>query len=200
MKNKYWEQEDNLWYLYEDIFNVRYKVDFDGKSVLEQFSVMGEWHDGNFLSFLVFPPNLEEIKTVVESAYKTKLIEEQAWMDEMMQECWKEDLKRLEERDSWRIKLKGLINTKRLWEEMEEENDNWDIEGIVEIELTDEKKSGYTNYQCARIKGEKGYLYMLGSDNKCFVWQIVGMMGDDYSGYLLHPLKDGRYLKTSYSC
>lgn len=200
MKDSYWELENGLWYFYGDIFTLRYKVDFEGKSVLEQYNVMGEWNDGKFLSFISFPPTLEEVKSVVESAWKTRVIEEKAWMDKAMEEFYKEDLKRLEERDDWRNKLKGLINTKKLWREMEEDNDNWNIEGIVEIELTDEKRSGYSReHRCARIKGERGYLYT-DWGRGVFNWQTVGMMGDDFSGYLLYPLKDGRYLKTSYSC
>lgn len=162
---------------------------------------MGDWEDGNPLSFISFPPNLEELKLCVQDAYKIRLREQEEWMHEAMEECYKEDLKRLEERDSWKEKLKGLIKVKRLWKEMEEENDNWDIEGIVEIELTEEKRSGYPNkHQCARIKDEKGYLYTDWRGEGVYGWQTVGMMGDDYSGYLLHPLKDGRYLKTSFSC
>lgn len=201
MENTYWEQQDNLWYFYDDNWTVRYKIDFDGKSVIEQYNYMGKWEDGNSLSFISFPPNLEELKLCVQDDYKRKLREEEEWMNEAMEECYQEDLKRLEERDSWKKKLKGLINTKRLWKEMEEENDAWDIEGIVELELTDEQRSGYsTKHQCARIKDEKNYLYTDWNGDGVFVWQTVGYLGDDYSGYLLHPLKDGRYLKTSYSC
>lgn len=201
MENTYWEQENNLWYFYDDNWTVRYKLDFENEVAIEQYRYMGDWEDGEHLSFIPFPPNLEELKLCVEDNYKAKIREDEQWMQEAMEECYKEDLKRLEERDSWKVKLKGLINTKRLWKEMEEENDNWDIEGIVEIELTDEKRSGYpTNHQCARIKDDRFYLYTDWRGDGVFCWQTVGMMGDDYSGYLLYPLKDGRYLKTSYSC
>jgi hypothetical protein len=199
MEKSYWELVDGFWYFYANIFVSRYKIDFDNKLVVEQYNMMGDWEDANPISFNIFPPNIDELKSAVESMWKNKVIQEKEWMADAWNQIFEMERKREEERDSWKKKLKGLINVKRLWEEMED-NDSWDIEGIVEIELTDEKRNGYQNYQCARIKGEKGYLYMLGSDNKCFVWQRVGMMGDDYSGWLLHPLKDGTYLKTSYSC
>lgn len=200
INENYWELEDDLWYYTQDTIT-RYKADFENKSVIEQYNYMGDWEDGNPLSFISFPPNLEELKLCVQDEYKRKLREEEEWMNEAMEECYQEDLKRLEERDSWKEKLKGLIKVKRLWKEMEEENESWDIEGIVEIVLTDEKRRGYSHkHQCARIKDEKGYLYTDWNDEGVYCWQTVGMMGDDYSGYVLHPLKDGRYLKTSYNC
>ena len=32
------------------------------------------------------------------------------------------------------------------------------------------------------------------------VWQTTGCCEDDYSGYLLFPLNNGKYWKISYSC
>lgn len=80
MRDSYWLFEDNLWY-YGDSFVTRYKVDFENKSVIEQYNVMGEWNDGDSVSFILFPPNLEELKLTVESIYKGKLIEEQEWLN-----------------------------------------------------------------------------------------------------------------------
>ena len=76
MRDSYWLFEDGLWY-YGDSFVTRYKVDFENKSVIEQYNVMGEWNDGDSVSFILFPPNLEELKLTVESIYQGKLIEEQ---------------------------------------------------------------------------------------------------------------------------
>lgn len=201
MNESYWKFEDGLWYYYGDIFTTRYKLDFEGKSVINQYNYMGEWSDSNVVSFIIFPPTLEEAKLIVENEWKNEKIMEEQCMHEVMEDCYKEELKRLEERDSWKKKLKGLINTKKLWKEMEEDMEGWDIEGVVEIELTDEQRRGYcTKHQCARIKGEKGYLYTDWGGEGVFNWQITGYLGDDYSGYLLHPLKDGKYLKVSYNC
>ena len=85
---------------------------------------------------------------------------------------------------------------------------------MVEIELTDEKERDYPNHQCCRVKDEKFYLYMYHEDSletieesehegehiKYYVWQQTGMLGDDFSGYLLLPLKNGKWWKVNYSC
>jgi len=107
----------------------------------------------------------------------------------------------------WRKKLKGLINTTDLFNWLDEHN-YWTPIDIVEIYNTDEKKWGYNTYQHVRIKDDKDYLlYMIqpyedeirGINHYC-VWQITGMSGDEYSGYLLFPLKNGKYFKVSYAC
>lgn len=206
MEETYWEQEDNLWYYYGDIFTTRYKLDFEKEVVVEQCNIMGEWEDVNSPNFLLFPPTLEEAKLIVEDEWKLKQEQEKDFYASMYAEIAEEDNKRLQEKNSWKKKLKGLINTKRLWEDMNE-NDNWDIEGIVDIVLTDEKAHGYPDFQCARIKDEKYFLYMKSKPdygvkyiNHYYVWQQTGYCGDDYSGWLLFPLKNGKYLKMSYNC
>lgn len=200
MNENYWKLEDGLWYYYDANWTVRYKLDFENKSVIEQYNLMDEWEDGNPVSFVLFPPTLEGAKLAVEDELKTKQREEKEFYQSMWAEVAEEENKRLQERDSWKEKLKGLINTKRFWREMEEDYDSWWIEGIVEIEPTGKSKEGYPNSVCARIKGEKGYTYTDYIGKGIFNWQTVGIMGDDYSGYTLYPLKDGRYLKVSYSC
>jgi len=106
----------------------------------------------------------------------------------------------------WKKKLKGLINVSGLFRDLSE-MDGYEIIDVVEVYNVDEKRSGYSNFQHVRIKDDKDrLLYMKQScseirnvDHTC-VWQTVGMMGDDYSGFCLYPLKDGKYLKTSFSC
>lgn len=202
MNENYWEQEGTLWYYYNANCTIRYKLDFENSYVIEQYSLMGDWEDGNPISFILFPSNLERAKLAVEDELRSKEIKEREFYKQMWAEVAKEENRMLQERDSWKEKLKGLIKVKKLWKELEEDYENsWGIEGIVELELTDEKKSGYSkNYQCARIKGEKGYLYTDWNGKGVFNWQQTGYLGDDYSGYLLYPLKDGKYLKVSYSC
>ena len=201
MNENYWELEDSLWYYCDADLTIRYKLDFENKSIIEQYNLMGHWEDGNPISFILFPPTLEEAKLCVEDEWRREQKEDQDFYNSMMTECIEAENKRLQERDSWKEKLKGLIKVKKLWRELEEENDSWWIEGIVELRLTDEKKEGYSkDYQCARIKGENGYLYTDWDGNGIFNWQQTGYLGDDYSGYLLHPLKNGKYLKVSYSC
>lgn len=207
MKDSYWELEDGLWYYYGNIFTTRYKLNFDNKSVIEQYNLMGNWEDGNSVSFISFPPTLEEVKLCVEDEWETKQRDEEDFEASIYKEIAEEENLRIEKRDSWKKKLKGLINTKRLWEEMKSEMDYWDIEGVVEIVLTDEKIHNYPDHQCAKIKNENHFLYMKTQPdygikyiNHYYVWQTTGYSGDDYSGYLLYPLKNGKYLKISYAC
>lgn len=115
----------------------------------------------------------------------------------------------------WKEKLKDLTDVEALWKHLDVGSedecgfDSWTPIDIVEIKLTDEKSSGYSSYQHARIVGTNDKrLYMrqeIESDEPiCFtyyyIWQTVGMLGDDYSGFLLYPLNDGRFFKISYSC
>jgi len=109
-------------------------------------------------------------------------------------------------RNSFKAQLKGLINVTGLFRHLNGDMMYWIPEGIVDIVLTDEKSSGYSTYQHARVKDTKDkYLYMKiecdevkGVDHY-YVWQTTGCCEDDYSGYLLFPLKDGRYFKVWYS-
>ena len=106
----------------------------------------------------------------------------------------------------WKNELKGLINVSGLFRHLEDMM-FWQPLGIVEIYHTDEKTGGYSSYQHVRIKDDEDkLLYLLQDENEirginhCCVWQTCGMMGDDFSGYLLFPLKDGKYFKINYSC
>lgn len=126
-----------------------------------------------------------------------------------------EDYRRLMEKErkaekklknDFKKKLRGLINVTGLYKWLDE-NDGWSPLDIVEIKLTDEKSSGYASYQHARIVNDQGkYLYMktdcdeIRGIDHYYVWQTVGFCGDDYSGYLLFPLKNGKYFKANYSC
>jgi len=106
----------------------------------------------------------------------------------------------------WKNKLKGLVNINSLFKWLDD-HDYWLPIDIVEIYNIDEKQSGYSSYQHVRIKDDKDkLLYMMQNEDEIrgvthyCVWQTCGMMGDDYSGYLLFPLKNGKYFKVSYAC
>jgi hypothetical protein len=133
----------------------------------------------------------------------TKLEEIQNEYAEAMNQYYKEKSK---SENAWKKKLKGLINVSGLFRDLSE-MDNYEIIDIVEVYNVEEKSGGYPDHQHGKIKGEKiSHLYMkqnateLRGIDHVFVWQTVGMCGDDYSGYCLYPLKNGLYLKTSYSC
>lgn len=119
-------------------------------------------------------------------------------------------------KNEWKEKLKNLVNVEALWKHLNEGDDedcgldSWTPVDVVEIKLTDEKSSGYASYQHARIIGaDDKRLYMkqnIQSDNNklgfdyYYIWQTVGMLGDDYSGFLLYPLNNGKFFKVSYTC
>lgn len=132
------------------------------------------------------------------------------YLNEMMSDAYKEverELDKVEkEKKLWKQKLKGLININGLFRYLNE-MESWYPYGFVEIYETDEKISGYKSYQHVRIKNDNDRLLFMkqpeseirGIDH-CCVWQTVGYLGDDYSGYLLYPLKNGLYFKVGYSC
>jgi hypothetical protein len=81
---------------------------------------------------------------------------------------------------------------------------DWEHVGYVEVEETSNINTGYPSYKFYLEKGNpKSLRYMRQDDDGEFhnmVWQTVGHCEDDYSGFLLFPLNDGRYWKISYSC
>lgn len=106
----------------------------------------------------------------------------------------------------WCKKLKGLINVSDLFKWLNEHCD-WIPLDIVEIYNTDEKTSGYSSYQHIRIKDDKDKLLYMKQDedeiqnvNHYCVWQTCGMIADGYLGYLLFPLKNGKYFKVKCIC
>ncbi len=110
--------------------------------------------------------------------------------------------------------LEDLIHPKYF--DFIEEHDTYHSEGIVETIETEEKRRGYENYKHCRIKSDKDkllYIYHTdeiesiqieseyeGEEIEYYVWQTTGYSEDDYSGFLLLPLLDGRFWKVGYSC
>ena len=80
----------------------------------------------------------------------------------------------------------------------------WKHEGYVEVEKTDYKNGFYPNYDFYVEKGNpKSHKYMKQDEDENFhsmVWQTTGCCEDDYSGFQLFPLSDGRYWKISFEC
>ena len=113
-------------------------------------------------------------------------------------------------RSKWVDELKDLIDIDSLVKYLDYEMLYWMFEDIVEVYNTDEKSSGYSSYQHARVKDDKyKLLYMKQNIDEEFnniidheyVWQNGGgYLGDDYAGYLLYPLNNGKYIRINYSC
>lgn len=111
--------------------------------------------------------------------------------------------------------LIGLIHNKYF--DFIENHDTYYSIGVIDIIETNEKRGGYPNYKCCRVKDDSDkLLYMHSTDTietlnedseyegeeiEYYVWQTTGYMGDDYSGFLLLPLLDGkRFWKVGYTC
>jgi len=128
-------------------------------------------------------------------------------LDDLSSIMRKEERQIRKQRNLYKAQLRGLINVAGLYRWLNGDMSFWMPEGIVEIVLTDEKRSGYSTYQHARIKDDKErFLYMKTSFDEVrkidhyYVWQTTGCCEDDYSGYLLFPLSNGKYFKITYSC
>jgi hypothetical protein len=105
--------------------------------------------------------------------------------------------------------LRGLINVSGLYSYLNE--DSWYPIGIVEVEEPTDiiPKISFKDKNRVRVINEKENLIYARFDledqqirkvDHYYVWQTVGYWGDDYSGFMLFPLNDGRYFKVSFSC
>ncbi len=133
-----------------------------------------------------------------------------------MRDEWRKSEEELQEKwENAKKELAGLIHPKYF--DFAENHETFCSEGIVEIQLTDERKSGYRKYAHCRIKGDDDSMVYInhtgnvesldeeskyeGEEVEYWVWQTTGHLGDDYSGFLLLPLLDGvRFWKIGYSC
>lgn len=125
---------------------------------------------------------------------------------EYAQEEYRIQLENEATKKEFKNKLKGLINITGLFRWMDEGHDYWLPLDIVEIKHTGELKSGYGNTLTCRIDNDdyKHNLYLyheendIRSVNHYYCWQRG--YDDSYSGFLLWPLKNGKYLIVEYNC
>lgn len=82
--------------------------------------------------------------------------------------------------------------------------DTWSHIGYFEMEKSNYKSGAYPSYDFYREKDNpKSLEYMRQDDDGEYhnlVWQTVGCCGDDFSGFLLFPLSNGKYWKISFEC
>ncbi len=133
----------------------------------------------------------------------------------IFEEIQEEENRLLEEWEKAKEEVKDLIHPKYF--DFIESHESYKSEGIVEIEETADRKSGYSEYKHCRIKDTSDVqLYMLhdgeieslfgkeseyeGEKVEYWVYQQTGYLGDDYYGYLLLRLSNGKYWKVNYSC
>lgn len=122
-----------------------------------------------------------------------------------------------EESDKWekaKNDLKDLIHPKYI--EFAENHDSFKSEGVFEIEETDKRTGGYPNYRHCTVRDWQDNRLFIhhtdtlelldneseyeGEEIEYWVWQTTGYLGDDYSGYLLLPMLNGKYWMVGYSC
>jgi hypothetical protein len=122
-----------------------------------------------------------------------------------------------EQKQKWeqaKQELQGLIEPKYFT--YAEINERYSSEGVFEIEETDKRNSGYENYRHCTVKDwQDNRLFMhnttsietLDGDSEHegqrvegWVWQQTGYLGDDFYGYLLLPMLNGKYWMVCYSC
>ena len=127
-----------------------------------------------------------------------------------LREGFKEmDRKDKELKISWRERLTDLVDVDNLFNWLND-MESWTPIDIVDIVETDEKSSGYSSYQHARIMStDDKYLYLKCNMDKeyafegveyYYVWQTTGYCEDDYSGFMLIPLSNNQFFKIHYSC
>lgn len=142
---------------------------------------------------------------------KTNECTEEEMFDDIWQEFTESDkldqAKIKKFKHDFKNQLKGLIHVEELWVYLDE-MDSWMPEEIVDIVLTEEKERDFPNHQCARIVADTDKVLYMKTDADAeiegidyyYVWQRTGYLEDDYYGFLLFPLKDGKYFKISYGC
>ncbi len=206
MENTYWSEDGLIFY--SDNYGEEYEISSNSDG---SYNLVKRWvfmNDSETIWELEFNYPLEDIKEFIEEDYRTDVIKRERVDKELMEECHRAMDEFYEQeislKNEYKKKLKGLINIKSLWEDLEE-LDSWRPEGIVEVIETDKKRPNYPDHSCAEIKDEPFLLYMkteceVKGINYHYVLQQTGYLGDDYSGFLLYPLKDGTYFKVSYNC
>ena len=109
--------------------------------------------------------------------------------------------------------LNGLIEPKYF--DFVENHDTYYSDGIVEAEKVNSTRINYPGLECCKTKGDslvyiktKNEIDCLDFESKYegetveyWVWQTTGCCEDDFSGFILLPLLDGkRFWKVGYSC
>lgn len=124
-------------------------------------------------------------------------LEEQHHEDEMWMECTREEIKFWTE--FWKyITYKAIGDKQAIIDAVANNDHNW-FEGYVKVtKRINEKQEVLLDFVTS--KNEKKTATWQPSDNYgC--WQTCGMMGDDYSGFLLFPTyKDDEYFCIYYQC
>lgn len=94
----------------------------------------------------------------------------------------------------YRKQLKGLINRCSLYRWLRKNTSTWTPQAIIEPNLVSfELLEGYEKVEFNEVKEIDHYYHLE------LKLQVNGN-GEEVSGLLLFPLKDGSYFKVSYNC
>ncbi len=126
----------------------------------------------------------------------------QAWEEIAASEKkWHEELQA--KKDKFKEELRPLLDVDLVWEFLND-NETWEPEASVNIKIIKERPNGRhiaidLSDPKRKFERQDEDIYEAGVDH-VYVWQTVGFCGDDYSGWMLFPLSNGRYLRISYTC
>lgn len=108
-----------------------------------------------------------------------------------------------DKKDKYKEQLKGILEVETVWSFLND-NETWEPEGSVEIGIIEFKENG--RHVAIDLSDKKRHFTRqeesveeVGVDH-VYCWQTNGFSGDDYSGWLLFPLTNGRYLRVRYTC
>jgi hypothetical protein len=105
-------------------------------------------------------------------------------------------------KDAYKESLRPILNVDKVYDYLNEMS--WEPEGLVHVRIIKKEPTGRhiaidveeKNRQFTRQDED---VEESGVDH-VYCWQTGGYTGDDYSGWLLIPLSDGRYFRVNYSC
>lgn len=106
-------------------------------------------------------------------------------------------------KDTIKEQLRSLMDVDAVWNWLNEDM-HWEPEGSVNVEIIEERANGRhiaidLSEPKRKFERQEESIMEYGIDH-CYVWQTVGYCGDDYSGFMLLPLSNGRYLRIRYTC
>ena len=108
-----------------------------------------------------------------------------------------------EKKEKFKEQLRSLLNVDLVWNFLND-NDNWEPEGSIDIKIIEGKENGRhiaidLSEPTRKFERQDEHPEEAGVDH-VYCWQTNGYLGDDYSGWMLFPLSNGRYFRVSYSC
>ncbi len=93
----------------------------------------------------------------------------------------------------------GLINLDILYF-FKNDLSYWEPQGIVDLIKYDKFGKPFATESNATLEYEYQEESEVKDIDHIYIWQNNGYSGDDYSGWMLYPLSNGKYWKIYYNC